>query len=206
MKRRVNECGEIAGPLWLCVSLISSWWEAVWGRDGAYYSYGTLRTPCEALLGCLLCGQQYSRYKHSKQHMKGNHYPKKKKNNTTYSAQGSLVLYDDIKQNEWKIVNFSCAAHVFSSSLISFLLAHPNVYFSTSTLELESSFHSALCSSLYVLLQLSLYVVSFPADCVRNLVEGRHEERFSAEESQWELREMNELTLLTLEKPRGTEQ
>ena len=24
MKRKVNECGEHAGPLWLCVSLISS--------------------------------------------------------------------------------------------------------------------------------------------------------------------------------------
>lgn len=78
MERGVNECGESKGPLWLCVSLIRGWWEAVWGRDGAYYSYGTLRAPREALLGCLLCGQQYSRYKHSKQHMKENHYPNEK--------------------------------------------------------------------------------------------------------------------------------
>lgn len=81
MKRKVNECGEHAEPLWLCVSLIRSWWEAVWGRDGAYYCYGTLRTVHEALLACLFCGQQYTRYKHCKQHSKGNHYssPKEKK-------------------------------------------------------------------------------------------------------------------------------
>ncbi len=113
MKRQVNECGEHAGPLWLCVSLISSWWEAVWGRDGTYYCYGTLRTPCEALLGCPLCGQQYSRYKHSKQPLKGNHYPNRK--NTAHSQRGSLVLYV-IKLKEWDICNFSCATYFFSSS------------------------------------------------------------------------------------------
>lgn len=81
MKRKVNECGESVGPLWLCVSLISGWWEAVWGRDGPYYCYGTLRTLCEALLDCLFCGQQYSRYKHRKQQLKGNNFSSPEKHN-----------------------------------------------------------------------------------------------------------------------------
>lgn len=151
MKRKVNECGEHAEPLWLCVSLISSWWEAVWGRDGAYYCYGTLRTVREALLGCLFCGQQYTRYKHGKQHLKGNHYssPKEKKRQQILQRDHYFSMLSSWKEeNVW---NFSCSTHIF------FFLLHvlSNCF---STLQIESSILSELsvffpiCSTLSSLL------------------------------------------------------
>lgn len=143
MKRKVNECGEHAEPLWLCVSLIRSWWEAVWGRDGAYYCYGTLRTVHEALLACLFCGQQYTRYKHCKQHSKGNHYssPKEKKN-TTNSAKGSLLFYViKLKRGErLELFLFHAYFH--------FLLHVLSNCFST--LQIESSILSELCVFSYM--------------------------------------------------------
>lgn len=127
MKRKVNECGEHTEPLWLCVSLISSWWEAVWGRDGAYYCYGTLRTVREALLGCLFCSQQYTRYKHGKQHSKGNHYssPKEKKK-TTNSAKGSLLFYViKLKRGERLELFLFHAYFLFPPTRPQQLLLHP---------------------------------------------------------------------------------
>lgn len=131
MKREVNKCGEHAEPLRLGVSLISSWWEAVWGRDGAYYCYGTLRTPFEAVLGCLLCGQQYSRYKHSKQHLKGNHYQILKGDHS----------FHVIKLKDWDICNFSHATYFFS--LDSFP-SHSSSASTSPPLQLESSILSVL--------------------------------------------------------------
>lgn len=196
MKRKVNECGEHAEPLWLCVSLIRSWWEAVWGRDGAYYCYGTLRTVHEALLACLFCGQQYTRYKHCKQHSKGNHYssPKEKKN-TTNSAKGSLLFYViKLKRGERLELFLFHAYFLFPPTRSQQLLLHPPDWI----------FYSlrALCFFLYVLhsppsfsisVSSSLSIVSFLGVCVRNLVGGRHEAHSLV--SQRELRELNELTL-----------
>lgn len=204
MKRKVNECGEHTRPLWLCVPLISSLWEAVWGRDGAYYCYGTLRTPCEALfLGCLLCGQQHNRYKHSAQHLKRNHYPNKKTRQRLNEDHYFNMF------SSWRSGTLSTfvVLHTFSSSSIPFppthiqrLLLHP------SSLNLLFSQFYVLPYMFYTLFppSPSLCVVSFLAVCVRNLVGGRHEEHSHV--SQRELREMNEMTLHAFEKEGGKEQ
>lgn len=152
MKREVNECGECAGPLWLCVSLISNWWEAVWGRDGAYYCYGTLRTLWEALLCCLFCGQQCSRYKHSKQQLKGNQYSKKKPNR---SCTGIISCKCYQAERVGHLELFSCHRYFSSSTLTLLHILHllDWIFYSV----------SSLCSLLYTrhtLLSFSISVTS----------------------------------------------
>ena len=187
MKRKVNECGERTGPLWLCVSLISSWWEAIWGRDGAYYCDGTLRTRCEALFVCLVWGQQCSRYKHVRQHMKRNHY----------STKEEKKIHTRVWSNSRKGWTFAtCSTHISSIPLppthLCCIPLHPPDW----VLCFLFALFFSIClthSSLLLHLSLLLCLVSFLAVCVSNLVGGWHDEHSHV--SRWELKGVSELTL-----------
>lgn len=182
MKRKVNECGECAGPLWLCVSLISGWWEAIWGRDGTYYCYGTLRTLCEAVLVCLVWGQQYSRYKQGKQHLKGNHYFTKKEK----------ICRCIISRHQAEVVDgrfLLCHADFsFPPTHLHRILLHPPDWIFYSL--------SALCSFLYVRhrlpsfsISVSSFVPRFFSGTQNKLVGGWRDERshesVRVERSEW---------------------
>lgn len=139
-------------------------------------------------------------------HLKGNHYPNKKPQHILHLDHQFYV----ITMKEWDIFNLSCGTEFAPFSLIPFPPKHLQYLL---TLPPACIFYSlsSLCSSymFYTLfppfpsLSLSLCVVSFLTVCARNLVGGRHEEHSHV--SQRELREMNKLTLLALEKVGGKE-
>lgn len=187
MKRRVNECGEHAGPLRRCVSLISGWWEAVWGRDGAHYYYGTLRTPCEALFLAAFFSVNNTA---GKQRLKGNHYPNKKKNNKktrANSQRGSLVLYV-ILLNERDTRNFFLCHILFSPLVLQFLSPTPHIFsVCVSTLQLESSILSVLYVLSYMFCTLSPPLPISVSSSARRFLSGSLCEELGRRATWWAL-------------------
>lgn len=111
----------------------------------------------EALLGCLFCGQQYTRYKHGKQHSKGNHYssPKeKKKYNKFCKGIITFLCYQAEKRRTFGTllvprIFFFPSSFSFPSYTSSASASPPsrlNLLFS------QSSVFFPICSTLYSLL------------------------------------------------------